>query len=90
MCHQRSLHNPKVKNRLYYRTRTILHRATTTWNSIPDQVTDASSIIRFKEQINTPYGTAGTMKRHTHIGTDRNIHMLTHALYTHVHMDFVL
>jgi hypothetical protein len=78
------------KFRTDYGRTTVLHRAITIWNSIQHQVADASSIIRFKEQINTPYGTAGTMKRHTHIGTDTNIHMLTHALYTHVHMDFVL
>ena len=37
-----------------------------TWNSMPHQATDASSRIRFlKIETNTPYGTAGTVKRHT-------------------------
>jgi hypothetical protein len=45
------------------KTRTVLHRAMTTWNSIPHQVTDASSTIRFKTQgEKIPYG---TVKRRT-------------------------
>ena len=38
--------NPK--SRTDYGRCTVLHRAMTTWNSIPHQVTDASSRIRFK------------------------------------------
>jgi hypothetical protein len=50
------------KSRTYYGRRTVLHRAMTTWNSIPHQVTDASSGIRFKKQVkNIPYGTMGTL-----------------------------
>lgn len=60
-----------------------------TWKSIPHQVTDASSRIRFKKtDTNTPYGTAGTVKRHTQAQT--HIHMMRHTLYTHVNMDVVL
>ena len=55
------------KSRTDYGRRTVLHRAMTTWNSIPHQVTDASSRIRFRKQIkNTPYETAGTVKQHKH------------------------
>jgi hypothetical protein len=39
------------KSRTGYGRRTVLHRAMTTWNSIPHQVTDASSGIRFKRQV---------------------------------------
>ena len=35
------------KSRTDYGRRPVLHRAMTTWNSIPHQVTDASSKIRF-------------------------------------------
>jgi hypothetical protein len=35
------------KSRMDYGRRTVRHRAMTTWNSIPHQVTDASSRIRF-------------------------------------------
>ena len=40
------------KSRTDYGRHTVLHRAMTTWNSIPHQVTDASSRIRFKTQMN--------------------------------------
>ena len=41
-----------------------LHRAMTTWNSVPHQVTDARGRIRSKKtDKNTTYGTAGTVKR---------------------------
>ena len=53
------------KSRTDYGRRTVLHRAMTTWNSIPHQVNDASSRIRFKKQVK-PYGTAGTVKLHKH------------------------
>ena len=46
-----------------------------TWNSIPHQVVDASSRIRisfFKDKY-TPYGTAGTVKRHTQAQTHIHI-----------------
>ena len=36
------------KSRIDYGRRTVLHRALATWNSIPYQVTDASSRIRFR------------------------------------------
>ena len=39
------------KSRTNYGRRTVLDRALTTWNSIPHQITDASSRIRFKKQI---------------------------------------
>jgi hypothetical protein len=60
-----------------------------TWNSIPHQVTDASSRIRYyKTDKNTPYGTAGTVKQHkqaqTHAYTHNNIGTI------HTHIDFVL
>jgi hypothetical protein len=48
------------KFRTDYGRHRVLHRAVTTRNSIPHQVTDACSKIRFKKQINTPYGTAMT------------------------------
>ena len=55
------------KSRTDYGRHTVLHRAVTTWNSIPHQVTHASSRIRFKKtDKNTPYATAETVKRHTH------------------------
>jgi hypothetical protein len=45
------------KSRTDYGRRTVLLGTMTTWNSIPHQVTDASSKIIFKEQIKkTPYG----------------------------------
>ena len=48
-----------------YVKHTVLHRAMTTWNSIPHEVTDTSS-KRFKKQIKTtPYGTAGNVKQQT-------------------------
>jgi hypothetical protein len=51
------------KCRADYGRCTVLHRAMTTYNSIPHQVTDASRRIRFKKQVKkTPYGTAGTVK----------------------------
>ena len=37
-------------SRTDYGRHTVLHRAIT-WNSIPHEVTDASSTIRFKKQI---------------------------------------
>ena len=39
------------KYRTDYGRCTVLHRAMTTWNSIPHQVTDASSNNLFKKQI---------------------------------------
>ena len=63
--------------------RTVLHRAMTTWNSIPHQVTHARSTIRFKNQIkNTPYGTAETVKQQTQAQTHAYTH-ITYTLYTH-------
>ena len=69
------------KCRTDYWRRTVLYRAMATWNSIPHQVTDASSRIRFTKQIflNTPYGTEGTVKRQTH----EYKHMIRHEIYTH-------
>jgi hypothetical protein len=59
-----------------HKRHTVLQRAMTTWNSIPHQVTDASSTFRFKKQIkNTSYGTAGAMKQQKH----RHRHMHTHS-----------
>ena len=42
---------PVPQSRTDYGRRTLLHIAMSTWNSIPHQVTDASSRIRFKKQI---------------------------------------
>ena len=55
---------------------TVLHRAITTWNSIPHQVTDASSRFRllFFLHKNTPFGTAGN--RHTSASI-RTLHTCT-------------
>jgi hypothetical protein len=39
------------KSRTDYGRHTVLQRDITTWNSIPHQVTDASSRIRFKKQV---------------------------------------
>ena len=39
------------KSRTDYGRLTVLHRAMTTWNTIPHQVTDASSKIRFKKHL---------------------------------------
>ena len=65
-------------NRTNYGRRTVVHRAMTTWNSIPHQVTCASSKIKFQKQIkNTPYGTAGTVKRHAY----KRWH--THCIHTY-------
>jgi hypothetical protein len=49
-------------SRTDYGRLTELHRATNKWNSIPHQVTDAA----VESDVNTPYGTASTVKRHTH------------------------
>ena len=38
------------KSRTEYGRRTVLGRSMATWNSIPDQVTDRISRIRFKKQ----------------------------------------
>ena len=55
------------KSRTDYGRHTVLHRAMTTWNCIPYQVTDAGSKIRFKKQKKRkPNGTAGTVKQHKH------------------------
>ena len=68
------------KSRTDYGRHTVLHRAMATWNSIPHQVTDASSIIRFKKQIKkTPYGTAGTVKQHKHWHRHMHTHKHTHT-----------
>jgi hypothetical protein len=53
------------KSRTDYGRHTVLHRAMTTWNSIPHQVTDAAVESECKKQIEIQlYGTAGTVKRH--------------------------
>ena len=46
------------KSRTDYGRRTVLHRAMTTWNSIPHQVHVVDSDF-LKTGKNTPYGTAG-------------------------------
>lgn len=70
---------------------TVLHRAMTTWNYIPHQVNDASSRIRFFFKYeNTPFGPAGTVKRHTQVQTHICTQTLAHALYTHVHCNIVV
>jgi hypothetical protein len=80
------------KSRTDYGSGTVLHRAMTTWNSIPHQETDASSKIRFflNLKIKPPYGTAGTVKQLKHRHRHMHTHTITCALYTHVHIDFVL
>ena len=63
------------KSRTDYGRHTVLHIAMTT---IPHQVTDASSKIRFKKRIKkTPYGTAETVKQHKH--WHRHVHTHTHT-----------
>jgi hypothetical protein len=56
------------KSKTDYGRHTVLHRSMTTWNSIPHQVSHASSNIRFFFKLikNTPYCTAGTVKQHRH------------------------
>jgi hypothetical protein len=55
-----------LEPRTDYQRHAIQHRAITLLISIPHKVTDASSRIRFSETCkNTPYGTTGTVKRHT-------------------------
>ena len=44
----------------------------------------------FKKHKNTPYETAGTVKQHKHRHRHMHTHTIKYALYTHVHMDFVL
>jgi hypothetical protein len=75
------------KSRTGYGRHTVLYRAMTTWNSIPHQVTEASSKIGFSNQL---YGTAGTVKQHwlTHAHTHTHTHTITYALYLHI--DLVL
>ena len=66
------------KSRTDYGRCTTLHIAMTAWNSIPHQVTHASSKIRLKKtDKNTPYGPAGNVKQHKH----RHGHMHTHINY---------
>ena len=65
------------KSKTDYGRRTALYGGIAIWNSIPHQGTDASSRIRFKTiDKNVPYGTEGTVKRHTGI----------HMLNTHTHV----
>uniref|UniRef100_A0A4W5JZL5 Spectrin beta chain n=1 Tax=Hucho hucho TaxID=62062 RepID=A0A4W5JZL5_9TELE len=52
------------KSRTDYGRHTVLHRAMTTWNSIPHQLTDASSKILFKKH-KTPYGTREAVQKKT-------------------------
>ena len=70
------------KSRTDYGRQTVLHRAMTTWNSIPHQVTDASSKIRFKKK-NTLWNSGDCEA--TNIGTNTCIHTqtITSALNTH-------
>ena len=69
------------KFRTDYGRHTVLHRAMTTWNSIPHQVTDAISRIRFKKHVKYPLWNSGECK-HKH----RHRHMHAHT----IHIDFVL
>ena len=74
------------KSRTDYGRRTVLRRAITTWNSIPHQVTHASSRIRFKKQVKIHLMEQRGMWRDTHKGTDTRIGIL---LYSGI-KDFVL
>ena len=51
-CHKRSLQSPSPEQTNGRRC-TVLHRPMTTWNSIPHQVTDASSKMLLTDKINT-------------------------------------
>ena len=82
-CHQSSLHNPKSTTD--YGRHTVLHRVMPTWNSIPHQVTDASSIIRFKKQIKIHLMEQREVWRDTHTGTDTHTHDTTRTLHTRRH-----
>uniref|UniRef100_A0A673XLX0 RNA helicase n=1 Tax=Salmo trutta TaxID=8032 RepID=A0A673XLX0_SALTR len=56
----------------------------TTWNSIPHQLTDASSKITFKKtDKKTPYGTAGTVKQHKHWHRCTHTHDNILTIHTH-------
>jgi hypothetical protein len=48
------------KSRTDYGRRTVLHRAITTWNSIPHQVTDSNSRSRSLYIFSPHYETVGT------------------------------
>ena len=75
------------QSRTDYGRHTVLHRAMTTWNYIPQQVTvmQAVQLDLKTDTKKTPYGTAGTVKqpkhRHRHMHT--HTHTITYALYTH-------
>jgi hypothetical protein len=54
-------------SRTDYGRHTVLHRAMTTWNSIPHQVTDAVKCdLKKQMKKNPPYGTAETVKQQKH------------------------
>ena len=73
------------KSRTDYGRHTVLHRAMTTWNSIPHQVTDASSKFTFK---NTLWNSGDCEATQTLARTHAHTHTITHALY--IDMDLVL
>ena len=62
------------KSRTNYGRLTVLHRAMTTWNSVPHQVTDASSRIRVKKQVKIQLMEEWGLWSNTNIGTDTCIH----------------
>ena len=76
------------KSRTDYGRCTVLNRTMTTWNSIPHQVTHASSTIWLKKNLMEQRG----LWSNTNIGTDTHTHThaIAYALYTHLRMAFVL
>ena len=62
------------KSRTDYGRFTVLNRAMTTWNSIPHQVTHASSTNRFFLKIEKHLMEQRGLWRDTHTGTDTCIH----------------
>ena len=75
------------KSRTDYGRRTVLHRATTTWNSIPHQVTDANSMIRLKNMEKYALCNSGDCEEtHTKVQTHAYAHrrLNTHSTHTYI------
>ena len=75
------------KSRIDYGRCTVLHRAMTTWNSIPHQVTDASSKIWFTNQIEIQLIEQQGLWSNANIGLDTCIHTHDniHTIHTRTH-----
>ena len=76
------------KSRTDYGRSTVLYRAMTTWNSVPHQVTDASSGTRLKKQtkihLMEQLGLWRDTHRYRHMHTNTNASTHTHSTHTYI------